>query len=66
MTVMRGFSHTACMRGRGGRHGQRGEIAREREAQKKSGDETLHAGSDVLAAYQVRDADGKNEVAQLG
>jgi hypothetical protein len=66
VAVMGGFSDTAGMRGRGGRDGQRGEVARERYEQQESGDETLHAASDVLAAYQFRDADGKNRVARHG
>jgi hypothetical protein len=67
VAVMRSFSDAASMRRRrGGRQGQRGEVARKRYAQQESGDQTLHAGSDVLAAYQFRDADSKNEVGRLG
>jgi len=55
VAAMNSFAQAAGVRGssRIGCQGDRGEVSREREEQKESGDQTRHAGPEIIGAYQL-------------
>lgn len=58
MAAMNCLADTACMERRGGcRQGQRGAVSHESHEQEEFGDQSMHAGSEMLEAYQLTDAE---------